>query len=198
MFQSSLEQCEQFLDAADDTGYATRPVQLFYALSQASRAIVAASPRVDNQAWKVSGHGLTAGTGAATAADVTVRATRTGLFPAVASAIGAEVLVPDEPAALREVWPLLPEIAGSRSLPTPCSLHCSSPKMGGLRLVHSPARRFTGFPARCTTFTGRTERGSDDRCTRAGQSKSEGRDQAGRSFAPVLPHHLRDPPSLRA
>jgi hypothetical protein len=34
-FQSALEQCEQFLGAASDTGYATRPVQLFYALSQA-------------------------------------------------------------------------------------------------------------------------------------------------------------------
>jgi hypothetical protein len=41
LFQSSLEQCEQFLAAARDTGYATRPVQLFYALSQAGRAIVA-------------------------------------------------------------------------------------------------------------------------------------------------------------
>jgi len=111
MFQSSLEQCEQFLDAADDTGYATRPVQLFYALSQASRAIVAASPHVGNQAWKVSGHGLTAGTGAATAADVTVRATGAGLFTAVASAIGAQALIPDESAALRELWPLLPETA---------------------------------------------------------------------------------------
>jgi nitroreductase len=39
-FQSALEQCEQFLDAASATGYATRPVQLFYALSQAGRAIV--------------------------------------------------------------------------------------------------------------------------------------------------------------
>ena len=65
MFQSSLEQCEQFLAAAGGTGYATRPVQLFYALSQAGRAIVAASPRVGNQAWRVSGHGLTAGTSAA-------------------------------------------------------------------------------------------------------------------------------------
>jgi hypothetical protein len=108
-FQSALEQCEQFLGAASDTGYATRPVQLFYALSQAGRAIVAASPRVSNQAWKVSGHGLTANTAAAVAADVSVTATRGGLFPAVASALDVEALVPDEPVALRELWPLLPE-----------------------------------------------------------------------------------------
>lgn len=108
-FQSALEQCEQFLGAASDTGYATRPVQLFYALSQAGRAIVAASPRVGNQAWKVSGHGLTANTNAAVAADVMVTATRVGLFPAIASALDIEALVPDEPVALRELWPLLPE-----------------------------------------------------------------------------------------
>lgn len=111
MFQSSLNQCEQFLDAANKTGYATRPVQLFYALSQAGRAIVAASPGVGNQAWHASGHGLTAGTNAAVANEVTVTATMSGLFPAVASAIGVHALVPGEPAALRELWPLLPETA---------------------------------------------------------------------------------------
>ena len=111
MFQSSLEQCEQFLAAASDTGYATRPVQLFYALSQAGRAIVAASPRVGNQAWRVSGHGLTACTSPVAAADVTVTAAKAGLYPAVASAMGAEALVPDEPVALRELWPVLPETA---------------------------------------------------------------------------------------
>ena len=65
---------------------------MFYALSQAGRAIVAASPRVGNQAWQVSGHGLTAGTNAAVAADVTVTATKSGLYPAVASAIGVQAL----------------------------------------------------------------------------------------------------------
>ena len=108
-FQSALEQCEQFLAAARDAGYATRPVQLFYALSQAGRALVAASPRIGNQAWRVSGHGLTANTNAAAVADVAVTATKAGLFPSVAAALGIGCLVPDEPVALRELWPLLPE-----------------------------------------------------------------------------------------
>jgi hypothetical protein len=111
MFQSSLNQCEQFLDAAGHSGVATKPVQLFYGLSQAGRAIVAASPRVGNQAWQVNGHGLTAGTSAGVAADATVTATKNGLFPSVASAIGVEALIPDEPASLRDLWPLLPETA---------------------------------------------------------------------------------------
>jgi hypothetical protein len=110
-FQSALEQCEQFLAAARDADYATRPVQLFYSLSQAGRAIVAASPRISNQAWRVNGHGLTANTNALSAPDVTVTATKTGLFPSVAAALGREPLVAGEPTALRELWPLLPEAA---------------------------------------------------------------------------------------
>src|ERR1700744_1023636 len=80
-FQSALEQCEQFLAAARPAGYATRPVQLFYALSQAGRAIVAASPRIGNQDWKIHGHGLAAFTDTTSAADVTITAAETGMFP---------------------------------------------------------------------------------------------------------------------
>jgi hypothetical protein len=42
------------------------------------------------------------------------QATELGRIPgmtAIASAMGAEALVPDEPAALRELWPVLPETA---------------------------------------------------------------------------------------
>jgi hypothetical protein len=45
-------------------------------LLQAGRAIVAASPRVPNQARQVSGHGLSANTNSADAAHVAVTATR--------------------------------------------------------------------------------------------------------------------------
>jgi hypothetical protein len=108
-FQSALEQCEQFLDAARHVGYATRPVQLFYALSQAGRAMVAASSRIGNQNWRVSGHGLTANTSAAAVADVTVTATSTGLFCSVAEALGLEPLRPNESVNLGQLWPLLLE-----------------------------------------------------------------------------------------
>lgn len=109
-FQSALEQCEQFLAAASDAGYATRPVQMFYALSQASRAIVAASPRIANQAWRVNGHGLTAQTGE-NVADTTVTPTKVGLYPSLAAALGTEQLPTAQPVALRGLWPLLPEAA---------------------------------------------------------------------------------------
>jgi hypothetical protein len=113
-FQSALEQCEQFLAAARTAGYATRPVQLFYAMSQAGRALVSASPRVADDAWQVRGHGLTVNTDGVNVADVTVTATRKGLFPSVAAALGIECLVSGEPAALRDLWPLLRE-----SIPVP-------------------------------------------------------------------------------
>lgn len=125
-FQSALEQCEHFLGAASDTGYATRPVQLFYAPSQAGRTIMAASSRVSNQAWKVSGHGLTANTNAAVAADVIVAASGVGLFLAIASALDVEALVPHEPVAFVSCGRFYQKRRTSRSLPMSCCLRCSS------------------------------------------------------------------------
>lgn len=109
-FQSALEQCEQFMAAARDAGYATRPVQMFYALSQVSRAMVAASPRIGNQEWKVHRHGLTARTGA-DVANTTVTPARSGLFPSVAAALGAEPLPAEQTVVLCDLWPLLLEAA---------------------------------------------------------------------------------------
>jgi hypothetical protein len=73
--------------------------------------MLAASPHTGNQAWKVSGHGLTANTNAGRVADVAITATRAGLFPAVAAALNMETLVPEEPTVLGDLWPLLPESA---------------------------------------------------------------------------------------
>jgi hypothetical protein len=54
VFAAALEQAEQFLIAASAVGYATKPVQLFYALSQAGRAIAAANA---DEPWKIAAHG---------------------------------------------------------------------------------------------------------------------------------------------
>jgi hypothetical protein len=53
IYRAALEQFEQLLHAAEATGYAARPLPLFYALSQAGRAIVA-SRGADQARW----HGL--------------------------------------------------------------------------------------------------------------------------------------------
>lgn len=42
--------------AAERVGHAARPLPLFYALSQAGRAIAAA--HLDDPAWRLAGHGL--------------------------------------------------------------------------------------------------------------------------------------------
>jgi hypothetical protein len=57
VFVSALEQAEQLMRAAADVGPAASPLLLFYAVSQAGRAIAAA--RLDGP-WRLSGHGLKA------------------------------------------------------------------------------------------------------------------------------------------
>jgi hypothetical protein len=56
VFASALEQAEHLMHAAANISYAARPLPLFYALSQAGRAIAAA--RLAGDAWRLAGHGL--------------------------------------------------------------------------------------------------------------------------------------------
>lgn len=65
VFHMALEQSQQQFLAAAAIGYESRPLNLFYGLAQAGRAIAAASPRLGQQApepravWLASGgHGL--------------------------------------------------------------------------------------------------------------------------------------------
>ena len=58
-FVAALEQCEQLIGAAAAISYEARPLPLFYALSQAGRAITAAL-EPDHALWKLSGHGIAA------------------------------------------------------------------------------------------------------------------------------------------
>jgi hypothetical protein len=65
MFTASLEQAEQLFAAAASAGVMTKPLQLYYGLSQAGRAIAAVAPNVPDQQqgkpaepWKLSGHGI--------------------------------------------------------------------------------------------------------------------------------------------
>ena len=129
-FQTALEQAQQLMEAAEAAGYATRPIQLFYALSQAGRAIAAVSTRlptamqVPDKAnvgtmttvavdWKLKGHGITApGTNVKRVGQIVVQADWTGLLPGVAMALGLPCLVPGEKIKLGELWPLIWETRG--------------------------------------------------------------------------------------
>jgi hypothetical protein len=59
IFGSALEQAEQLFTAADDLDYVSRPILLFYGLSQAGRAIAAASTSADGNDYRLRGHGIT-------------------------------------------------------------------------------------------------------------------------------------------
>lgn len=137
-FQSALEQAQQFMVAAEAVGYATRPVQLFYALSQGGRAILAASTRIANQnekspdsgrdavIWRQDSHGIeTCGTNVPRVADVPsvadlqLRPSRSGLMPAVAHAIDVTIPTPDQRIEMRTIWPIIPE---AFAVPLPSAL----------------------------------------------------------------------------
>lgn len=61
-FNAALEQSEQFFTAAAVAGTATRPVLVFYGLTQAGWAIAAAAGNRDNNHWRLrGGHGIQTG-----------------------------------------------------------------------------------------------------------------------------------------
>lgn len=127
VFQAALEQSQQLMEAAEISGYASRPIQLFYALAQGGRAIAAASPRLptsievpDEQnpgqqvlrdiPWRLEGHGIKApGINVRNVGKIVIKAERTGLLPGVARALGAEILPPDVKFTLADMWDLIPE-----------------------------------------------------------------------------------------
>ncbi len=146
MFRASLEQCEQFLAAAEGAGYATRPVHLFYALSQGSRALVAASPRIGNQQWRATGHGLSMVSAATSVSDVTVKAACDGLFQAVAVSLAAEVLATDNPAPWANCGRPFLCLPGRLRCLTPRFIRCSrSCRLRGLRMSRFVRRVWHGF-----------------------------------------------------
>lgn len=104
MFTSALEQSEQFLQAASNAGYATRPVQLFYALSQAGRAICAVQC---SSAWQISGHGASPGN-VEPIARTTVEVHASGALPLVAQATQSATW--QGKVTLGELWASLPEL----------------------------------------------------------------------------------------
>lgn len=58
VFGAALEQAEQLFTTAASAGYASRPVPLFYGLSQAGRAIAAVSTLATGAEWRLRGHGI--------------------------------------------------------------------------------------------------------------------------------------------
>jgi len=118
VFAASLEQAEQLMRAAEVIGPAARPLPLFYALSQAGRAIAAA--RLPDSAWRLAGHGLSAPPhdGVTDLLRRVVKpkaepekaliAGRRSSFAGVADAIGSDHLT--GPVHLGAVWAAMPDL----------------------------------------------------------------------------------------
>jgi hypothetical protein len=116
VFVSALEQSEQLMRAAESVGAAARPLPLFYALSQAGRAIAAA--RLVGP-WRLAGHGICVPpqdepnllhrvVTPKVEGNKALAAGRRSSFAGVAEGIGSGSLT--APVALGEVWAAIPDL----------------------------------------------------------------------------------------
>lgn len=120
VFTAALEQSEQLMRAAQDVGYAARPLPLFYSLSQAGRAIAAA--RLAGPAWRLARHGIGMRPDQDQISDLLQRSmrfdeespkqvvarARRKSFAGVSDAIGSEVF--DGEVELGAVWAAMPDL----------------------------------------------------------------------------------------
>lgn len=57
-YSTALEQAQQMFRAAEGVGSQTRPLLVFYGLSQAGRAIAAAAVDLEAETWNLISHGI--------------------------------------------------------------------------------------------------------------------------------------------
>ena len=105
-FGAALEQFQQLHGAARGEGIASAPIPLFYALTQAGRAILAAHAP---QPWEVRGHGLKISAQGTDVGLTAIKPDGDGLFQAVSDATGSQPLTKTMTLAdTRSSIPLLP------------------------------------------------------------------------------------------
>lgn len=125
VFQSALTQAEELWEAAAVAGAASRPLPLFYCVSQAGRALCAAWSREDK--WEPEGHGLSSRQDPVpdNVVDYTVKTRNSGAFIMAARALGSDTF--RGPVSLGALWAAMP------SLPEP-------PTAAGTHLPPVPSR----------------------------------------------------------
>ena len=106
-FRSALRQAEELAEAADVVSYAAKPIPLFYALSQAGRAIAAACTP---DPWVLRGHGLKCEPGA-NLLDATVEPNHTrAAFQKVTAAANSSILAGKT--QIGALWAANPDLIG--------------------------------------------------------------------------------------
>ena len=100
--------------AAATVGVATRPLLVFYGLSQAGRAIAAAASDLTGDGWELAGHGIRCDpvTLRGPLPDIALEAGRAGgraSFVRLSELLGSPVWAGPQPVTLSAVWDCLPE-----------------------------------------------------------------------------------------
>ena len=126
----ALEQAEQMFRAAATVGVATRPLQVFYGLSQAARAIAAAASGLSGDGWELAGHGIRcdALTLRGPLPDIRLESGKAGgkaSFTRISELLGSPLWGSPQPVTLSDVWDCLPgnrlyplsDLSGSRTTP---------------------------------------------------------------------------------
>lgn len=110
IFDAALEQAEQLFRAAESAGPQSRPILLFYGLSQTGRALCAVATNVANKDVQLTGHGIgvedLAVANNVPLADLVVQP-HAGSFRQVAAALNASDY--SGTARLGDLWAMLPD-----------------------------------------------------------------------------------------
>lgn len=112
MFTASLRQAQELAEAASATGYAAKPLPLFYCLSQAGRAIAAAHRQTN---WELSGHGIAFKQGVTKSVldgSVAPKGAAPASFQAVSEAVSSPLLA--GPASMAELIAANPDLIAVR------------------------------------------------------------------------------------
>jgi hypothetical protein len=109
-----LEQAEQMFRAAAGVGVATRPLLLFYGLSQVGRAIAAAAVSADQDGWELEGHGIRCASQSLRGPlpEIRVQADKEGSkgsFARLSELLGSPLWPKAESPTLGVLWDMLPE-----------------------------------------------------------------------------------------
>ena len=116
VFGAALQQSQELMAAAEQVGFASKPLPLFYSLSQAGRAITAA--RMAGSTWEIRGHGLRIGLAGDDVSLATVTPTPfedgSDAYGLVSAATGSEVLATR--VTLAQVWASMPDVSPHRAI----------------------------------------------------------------------------------